>query len=246
MGNARSDQFVGTAGSGWASGWNVGGGPELDCTASIDETNPLLGGGKYLHVLVERKPGKASDSTSLAVERRLELAKPVDLTRRHVVSFNLRVDALDRFAEKADRLSVCSRSVSKAQFDQEGLPTSGWHVCTVGKANKHGKSGNWAFLCRQKNGFAAGVDSGIPVKEGDVYSFRILVDPEAGRWTPSIAVNGGKYTAFPPMGMRSRGTPQENGYWPFLNLFCAMEGGNQGADVERIGLSVDSIRIAPQ
>jgi hypothetical protein len=245
-GNARSDQFPGAAGLGWAAGWNITPSQELSCAASIEELNPLRGGGKYLHVLVERKQGGTGGSASTVVERRLDLAKPVDLTKRHVVSFNLRVDTLNRFGEKTDRLSVCSRSVSKPQDDDGRLSTSGWHVCTVGKANEDGKTGNWVFFCRKKNGARSGVDSGIPVKEGNVYSFRILVDPQAGQWTPSIAVNGGKYTSFPPMRTRSKGTPQENGYWPFLNLFCAMNGGNAGADVERTGFSVDSIRIAPQ
>jgi len=244
-GNAQVDQFPGVAGSGWAAGWNVGEAGELKCITSIEQANPLLGGGKYLRVLVERQSGGSGACTCTAVDRRLALTNGVDLTKPHVVSFNFRIDVLNRFGEASDRLSICNRNVSQMEYEREGRPSSGWHICMVGKGNKYAKSGNWALLRRDKKGKPIGVDSGIPPREGNTYSFRILVDPPARQWTPSIAVNGGKWIAFEPMGMRSKGTAKKNGYWPFLYFYCEMEGGNKGEDVEKIGFSVDSIRITP-
>jgi len=244
-GNTQVDQFPGVAGSGWATGWSVGEAKELKCVTSIEQDNPLLGGGKYLRVLVERESGGAHASTATAVERRLALTNGVDLTKPHVVSLNLRIDVLNRFTEAGDWLSICSRSIPHTELGHGWPASSGWHICVVGKGSKRAKSGNWAFLQRNKKGHVTDVNSGIPAREGNTYSFRILVDPPARQWTPSIAVNGGKWTTFKPMEMRSKGTAKKNKYWPFLHLYWRMEGGNKGEDVEKTGFSVDSIRITP-
>jgi len=244
-GNSQADQFPGVAGAGWSGPWSVGDAKEVNCVASIEEANPLLGGGKYLHALVERTAGGGDAVGWTGVDRCLALAGPVDLTKPYVVSFDLRVDNLGRFAEGGDRLSICSRNQSQVDYARTVDISSGWHICTVGRRSRLGRSGNWVFLGRNERGKASNVDSGIPVREGDVYSIRILVDPAAKKWTPSIAVNAGLQTAFAPMGMRSRGEAKDNGYWPFLHLYGRLEGGSQGNDVEKIGFSVDSIRITP-
>jgi len=244
-GNAEVDQFPGVAGSGWATGWSVGKAKGLKCITSIEQANPLLGSGKYLCVLFQRESGASAARKARALERRLAVTDQVDLTKPYVVSLNLRIDVLNRFAEARDRLSICSRRVSQVEYERERGVSSGWHICVAGKSDKYAKSRNWAFLQRDKKGKRFGVDSGIPAREGNTYSFRILVDPPARQWTPSIAVNGGKWTAFKAMGMRSQGTAKRNRYWPFLDIYCVMEGGNKGEDVEKIGFSVDSIRITP-
>jgi len=245
-GNAQVDQFPGTAGSGWATGWNVEKAKELKCITSIEQANPLLGGGKYLRVLLQRESGVARARKAITVERRLALTDRVDLTKPYVVSSNLRIDVLNRFTESRDRLGICSRNIPQSEAGREGQLSTGWYICVVGKGNKFGKSGSWIFFARNRKGQAIGVDSRIPAREGNTYSFRILVDPSARQWTPSIAVNGGKWTKFKPMGMRTRGTAKENGYWPFLRLHCWAGGGNKGEDVGEVGFSVDSIRITPR
>lgn len=248
-GNTQPDQFPGTAGAGWATGWGVGQAKELKCTASVDEAEPLLGGGKYLRVLAEREPGGAGTVTGSAVDRRVALTDRVDLTKPYVVSFDLRIDDLSRFTDANDRLSICARNVPQSQFSFKSLASSGWHVAIVGKPGKGGKravSGNWTFFQRDAEGKAVGVDSGIAPQEGSVYSFRILVDPAAKHWTPSIAVDGGKWTTFPRMGMRSTGTAEKNQFWAFLHFYYQLEGGGVADDVERIGFSVDSVRVVPQ
>jgi len=246
-GDSQPDQFPGAAGSGWAGGWSVRETKKLNSTASIEEQNPLRGNGKYLRASIERQPGNSKAGLCAGVERRLTLDGPVDLTKPYVLSFDFRVDALRRFTSPGDRVSICSRRRSQAE-SQEG---SGWHICVVGgESARFGHSGNWSFLQCDEASKRRNVDSGIPVREGSVYSFRILVDPPARQWTPSIAVDGGQPTAFAPMGMRSEGTAKDNGYWPFVHLFGRVRGGNEGANVEKISFSVDSIRItaasAPQ
>lgn len=251
-GNTRSDQFPGTAGSGWATGWNVGAhgnSKELSCVAAIDESSPLLGGGEYLRVLAERKAGNTDPDEWAAIDRRLAVTDVVDLTKPHVVTFNLRIDSLASFTKAGDRLSICTRNVELSRFVLPGSMSSGWHICMVGQggtSQKLARSRNWYFLHRDEKGRSFGVDSGITPSEGSTYSFRIVVDPPARRWTPSIAVDGGKWTEYEALGMRSKGTAEKNGYWPYLNLFWQLQGSEKEGDVERIGFSVDSIRITPR
>jgi len=249
-GNSQADQFPGTAGSGWATAWGIGDAKDLTCIASVEQDRPLLGGGDYLSVLVERRPDGKNASAWTAVDRRLAATDGVDLSKPYVVSFNLRIDKLNRFSESDDRLSICTRNVSQTEFSLKKISaSSGWHICMVGKGGKGSRlatSKNWTFLQRTDDGEAVAVDSGICPREGSVYSFRILVDPKEKKWTPSIAVDGGQPTAFAPMGMRSSGTAEANKYWAFIHFFCQLNGGNNAEDVERIGFSVDSIRITPE
>jgi len=249
VGNTRSDQFPGTAGSGWATGWSIAEDKALSCVATIEESSPLLGGGEYLRVLVERRAGEGGASEWTGIDRRLALADVVDLTKPHVVSFNLRIDSLDQFTGADDRLSICARNVQQSRFVLPGSAKSSWHICMVGQGGTNkalARSKNWYFLWRDDNGQAFAVDSGITPREGSTYSFRVLVDPPARRWTPSIAVDGGKWTQYEAMGMRSKGSAKKNGYWPFLHLFCQLQGNKKKGEIERIGFSVDSIRVTSQ
>ncbi|MBN1589181.1 MAG: hypothetical protein JW888_06685, partial [Pirellulales bacterium] len=221
---------------------------ELECITSIEQSSPLLGGGKYLSVLVERKSDGSDACVGMTIDRHLALKDSVDLTKPYVVLFTVRIDSLSQFTEAGDRFSICTRNVPQSEFSFKKTASSGWHVCVVGKEGndtRDAKSTNWTFLQREKNGKAVAVDSGINPREGTAYSFRILVDPQARMWTPSIAVDGGEWKEFRTMGMRSKGTAEKNHYWAFLHLYCQLEGGSRGADAEKVGFSVDSIRITP-
>ncbi|MBN1589186.1 MAG: hypothetical protein JW888_06710, partial [Pirellulales bacterium] len=221
---------------------------ELECITSIEQSSPLLGGGKYLSVLVERKAGGSNALVSTAIDRQLALTGQVDLTKPHVISLNLRLDALNHFTDAKDRLSICTRNVPQAAFSLSESASSGWHICICGAPSHYAKfarSQHWAFLQRDEQGRLIAVDSGITPQAGETYSFKILVDPGARQWTPSIAVNGGKWTTFNSIGMRSPGTAEENGYWPFLHFYCQLRGGNEGESVEKVGFSLDSVRITP-
>ncbi|MBN1588530.1 MAG: FecR domain-containing protein, partial [Pirellulales bacterium] len=83
-GNASANQFPGVAGAGWASGWYTRQADGMKCTALVERANPLLDGGDYLRVLVERLSGDAR--VRRTVERRLDLHEMIDLTKPYLVS----------------------------------------------------------------------------------------------------------------------------------------------------------------
>ncbi|MGD9128375.1 MAG: FecR family protein [Planctomycetia bacterium] len=233
-GSSHVDQYPGIGGLGWATGWRVEKTKHYKWSISTEETNPLLGGGKYLHVLLERESDRSNKAEGTHIERQLAMTGGVDLTKPYVVSFDYRIDALDGFPKQGEWLTLCSRS-SKSSGN-------GWHISLIHQRDH--QSGNWSFWCHDKTGEVARIDSEIPVREGDTYSFRILVDPETAQWTPSIAVNGGKWIEFESMGMRSNGTAKQNDYWPLLHLYCRMVDDSKGKDTKKISFSLDSFRIA--
>jgi len=236
-GTSQAGQFPGVAGSGWASAWDVGEEGAAQTAVSVENSKPLFGGGDYLRLLVTRASG--TDCIGQSIARRLELAGPVDLKKPYVISFDLRIDALGQFNDPLDAVSICSNVGRK-------LPTfdnAGWHIQVLGSVGGS-TTRYWRFHDRY-NGHRKlrAVSSRVVVRQRSTYSFRILVDPQAKQWKPSIAVDGGRPKTFRAMGMRSPGTAKDNGYWPFLHLHWRMAGGNKGADRETIGVSIDSIRI---
>jgi hypothetical protein len=238
-GNVQQDQYPGAAGAGWASGWAYRGAKGMPFAASVERANPVLGGGDYLRVLIEHPSSNAR--ARCGIERCVDIAGPVDLTKPHVVVFSLRIDALGWFDRESDQLVLCS--LSKTDMDVQGA-RSGWHIRVDARDYPGVKAGNWSFLSGDGRGDYKRFDSGVAAREGETYSFRILADPAARTWTPSIAVSGGEWRAYTPMGMRSVGTAQERGYWPHLYLYWVLSGAGQGRNVEKLGFSLDSIRIS--
>ena len=245
-GVSNANQFPGTAGSGWTTGWLVKEFNGLKWSTSIEQANPILGGGKYLQVLFESESDASNGYLGAEIERRLSVTDGVDLTKPYMVSFNFRVDALDGFVGPGDRLSLCSRCLPKVEGKREGQSSSGWHFSIVADDAMHRRSMHWAIVGTNKSGKVTIINSGIPVNVGNVYSFRIFVDPTTAQWTPSIAVNGGEWIEFKTMGMRSKGTAKQNDYWPVLYFYYRLSGVDKGKEVKRTEFSVDSIRYTQE
>ncbi|MBN1590602.1 MAG: hypothetical protein JW888_13895, partial [Pirellulales bacterium] len=242
-GSSEVDQFPGVPGLGWATDWELGEIEEVDSIASIENTNPVLGGGDYLRVLATRRFG--TDHVRRCVCRRLDLNSPVDLKKRHVVFFDVRLDVMDSVDDPRDAITICSNSKRGRELDND--LSAGWHIRAKGPRQGQGQASarDWHFSTSNGRGRVRDFGSDVAVCQGKTYSFRILVDPEARTWTPSIAVDGGRFKKFGAMGMRSSGTAEIRGYWPYLHFRWEMAGGNKGNRLERIGFSVDSIRIVP-
>jgi len=239
-GKSAVDQYPGIPGLGWATGWASHKIRGFACRATIERDDPLLNGGDYLRVLIERKSGTGLfDQT---IERKLDLDGPVDLRQPYVVSFSVRIDSLSRFDDLGDLLNFHNSIMSRIKGSQLRL-ASGWHIRMGTYKGQSVKPRNWAFISSDGKRETKRVDSGIPVREGEIYSFRVFVDPTARRWVPSIAVGGGEWKRFGPIGMRSADTAEQCHYWPYLCLTWYMAGGNKGEEIERLGFSVDSIRI---
>jgi len=238
-GQSAANQYPGAGGEGWNGGWYCPKVKGIKPTIAVDRAAPTLGDGDYLRVLLERESGKAA--ATRAVQRELSRSGPVDLTKPYVVSLTFRLDVAARFDRAGECIILCNN-----QYPIEAkrpFPTSGWHIRFDGGDYANVKAKHWVFASGDGKGDEERIDSGIPVVEGSIYSIRVLVDPATTRWTPSIAVNGGPWTTFKPMGMRSRGTAAEREYWPYFYLFWRLWGGNQGDEREKLGFSVDSIRI---
>ncbi|MBN1911074.1 MAG: hypothetical protein JW818_15110, partial [Pirellulales bacterium] len=161
----------------------------------------------------------------------------------YLVSMDMRIDELRGFDKSPDQFIICNNAWPEAEL--KGGPASGWHIRIDSEDGRRSKARHWTFISGSgTKGKETRIDSGIPAREGTVYSFRVLVDPEGRRWTPSIAVDGGPFKQFDPMGVRTSQSPQECGYWPYLYFYWILADGNRGGEVERLGFSVDSIKIS--
>ncbi|NLE37447.1 MAG: FecR domain-containing protein [Pirellulaceae bacterium] len=242
-GNGREsvDQYPGVLGDGWATEWEYRETEEIDCDLSVEQSDPLLGGGDYLRLLAERKLG--TNMVQRALERHLEITDRVDLTKSHVVSFDFRIDRFAGFTTRNDYVILCSNAIPEAA--PRPRLASGWHVCFYGNGHGDDATRRWLFMTRDEKGESRKVDSRVPVVEGSVYSFRILVEPEAPRWTPSISVDGGPWTHYEAMQMRSGGSAQEFNYWPILASWWKLDGDSANDEREALGFSIDSVRISP-
>src|SRR5262245_47588858 len=56
-GTSSVDQYAGTSGSGWDSSWQVRNSNSTFTTATVDNTNPLNGGGNYLSATLTATAG---------------------------------------------------------------------------------------------------------------------------------------------------------------------------------------------
>lgn len=241
MGNTRPDQFPGAAGAGWAGGWTCPEATGIHTTIAVERRNPVLDGGDYLRVLVERAPD--APPVQQGIERPLAMGERVDLARPYVISFTVRVDSLRGFDRtSANRFAMCS--VGKFHAGDGGA-RSGWRIQFGARDIKGVKARHWYFVPGDGKGGWKILTSGVAVREGECYLFRVLFDPVAGQWTPSIAVEGGPWTTFSPMLMRSGGTPEDLDYWSRLYFYWVLQNKNRETESEKISFSIDSIRIAP-
>ncbi|MBN1909656.1 MAG: FecR domain-containing protein [Pirellulales bacterium] len=244
------DQFAGKVGNGWASDWRVTQFGGCDNTYSIENSNPLREGGNYLKILGVRTTdaevtGGILSRTVVTPKSSIDYGKPrpyfVVASDPYIVTFDLRVDDLGQFDRDFDTITI-SMGGKPGRYTN---PNTCWAVRVAGGLDSEtGILGrHWKFHDGDGKGGYREVDSGVTMEEGRVYNFRILVDPPKKCWTPSISVDGGPAKTFKPQGIRSRLGAEEGAPAPFFLLQWHMKGGNKGKDLERIGFSLDSIRI---
>jgi hypothetical protein len=238
-GKLRVDQFTGIPGPGWATAWKLKEHKAAEFTASVEDVAPIRDGGNYLKVQATRRSG--DEWAGGAVVRRFRSGHGVDISKPYVISFDLRVDELERFDTDNDSVGIHAGP----KPDNDTRPGSGWAIRASGNDLDGISPRRWKFFDGDGNGNYSKVDSGIDIEEGAVYSFRVLVDPVANIWKPSMNVNGGEFKTFKELGIRSANTPQDPKSWTFLHFHWHLRGGNKGEAKERVGFSIDSIRIAP-
>jgi hypothetical protein len=180
-----------------------------------------------------------------AVVRRFRSTPQVDLAKPYELSFDLRVDELGQFDDELDTLRI----YADQRVSLQSSPTIGWVIRAAATDRDGIAPRRWTLFDGDgKGNLTKVVDTGLDIQEGGVYSFRILVDPVANVWKTSLSANGGKFKTFEPQAIRAANTSQEPKSWTFLHFHWQMKGGNRAEAKEakeKVGFSVDSIRIAP-
>lgn len=224
---------------GWSNSWNVAGrnfGARF--YAMIAQDNPLGKGGKYLRYSVQRQSSKLFVENT--IYRRFREMHDFNPALPYTITFDLRIDELGNFNRVKDYMAVCGDRDAVLNATE----WTGWKVFAVGSDAQGGKPGNWKFLAGSKKIPLPDIDSGVPVREGAVYSFCIEIDPHAGTWTPAIGMNGVAPKNFAAMKLCSVEGGELCGYWSMLNFQWSMEEGeNESNEGEFGGFSLDSVRI---
>jgi len=238
-GQSEPDQFPGAPGPGWATPWSIAKVDGIDITAVVDGAEPVNAGGKCLRVEAVRQAGKTSGSGALV--RCLQSTPEVDLARPYVISFDVRVERLEQFTLLQDSIGITGNS--EPGFDPKSRNEMGWTIRVVGTDAYGVPARHWRFNDGDGKGGSTCVDTGISVSEGSVYSFRVVVDPQARTWTPSVSVDGGEFHTFKAMGMRGAGTAEQCHFWAHLNFDSWVQSGKNREGADRIRFSVDSIQV---
>jgi len=159
------DAYPGTVGGGWTSAWNKPGSAGTK-TAAVVNTSPFGIGGNYLTLNVS---GNANQDGF--VQR--SYGSPVDLTERHIVSFDYRLQA-DAFSTGQDIVQLWDVASGVS-----------WYIIAYGDRN------NWQVYNgdRADGGFTFSrvLDTGMPFTPGTDYSFEIDVKPTTRSWDVTIS-----------------------------------------------------------
>lgn len=164
-GTSTSQQFPGTAGSGWLGGWSASGA----ATGDVTNTTPLRGGGNYLSVL--RSSGTSGQE---GVSRQWSpTVRPTEEFTRLV--FDVRLDSTSTtFDSTADNLSITARNVAGAATGNE----SSFFIRVYGAATGSLQAREWGIF----NGdpgvvtnfdVARFVPTGLICQPGVTYTFTV-------------------------------------------------------------------------
>lgn len=182
------DQFRGTAGLGWDAAWDITTGGGTAPTATVLDASPVNGSGNYLAVSTsyngDTAIGREFDSTGAA--------GGYDITSTKLkTTLDLRVDTLSGWDTTTDYLSVhgTSNTDPLTQFNVGGL--SSFIIRAFGASPAAGKNASeWLLYNGASDGGGYNVNnfvnSGMPVVEGNTYTFTIVSDPVTKKYSGSI------------------------------------------------------------
>lgn len=190
-GNGLPDQFIGTAGEGWAGAWNTRNGSGGTTTFTVLDTDPFgAEGGNYLQVDYVRTTAGGSNRSGVARAFDTAGSPSVDLTKPYTISFEFRVDALMGFNSSGDQIAFSSESTTTVGGFGTDAPWSllirgdtGWIV-----SNGDGVGG----ISSNLNFSSLGLTS---LSTNTIYSIKVFVDPANFGYDLTITTGGQTYRA---------------------------------------------------
>lgn len=182
-GTATPDQFVGTAGDGWLSAWSGS-----NTSSTVTNASPI----DVNNYVSSARGGAANDAT---IRRRFDLdAGDMVSGEPYQVEWFWRFDGnTAQQTSFADRVHFFANSSAIS-----GSTSSNSWLIGVGAANTV-NNGSFYIYDRVDGNFTAPnmVDSGLILTTGDIYNFKVIVDPIHARYDATImnVTTGDTFTA---------------------------------------------------
>jgi len=233
-GTTQIDQYTGMAGEGWTGGWvaKASGGTIL--SASVSNANPVApSNGNYLAVSVSA-PYAGGYGRRGAVNRQFSSYGVVDLTKTHIIAFDVRVDAFGLSGTgHYDQVNVFGGTVSDyGMFSGETT----WNI-DVRDMTPPGYEGAQAFDWTYRSGTYGHIPSGLTMTVGQTYRFVVTVEPTIGKF--AVTASDGTTTTTKTNMSFWTGTPYTAGTY-----FHAA--GSTATQNSTVAFSVDNIEFIPE
>ena len=193
-GTALPDQFAGTSGAGWATGWGSVG---TTTGTGVVNTSPLAGGGNYLQVVDD------ATSTNLFVRRQYASAGEVNVAQPHTISLSYRFDgSIAQFTDFNDRIAIFGDTAAQTTSGA----TNTWLIGVAGSNTGAGAGqsvfpGEWYFFDNNgSNAFATSnmFDTNLPLVAGPGLLDRGQRRPDRRRPTASRSTTASTRRSPPP------------------------------------------------
>lgn len=207
------DSHPGSAGNGWVGGWatnrNPSGGANGEAIINVgtSSSSPLNNGGQYLTVTETTSASGSASQFNVATSRRYESFGDVDVTKGHVITFDIRIDSFGGFNHGGDFIGAFGHT-DPSNFSNNFVAASSWTVRVFGAAQNTGPDRDTtpAFAWGVHNGDRAGGSySGsniVPLKDeqgntltaqvGVVYTVTVVNHVETGYY--DVYVTDGSVT----------------------------------------------------
>lgn len=211
------DSFRGAPGAGWGNSWgqytNLG--PPV-MTSSVENTNPINGGGNYLKVSLGYETGGNFFGQGAVTRQYVDTTDQNQLSQTHTISFNYRADTAIELGSIEDRFQIWDNSTN---FQSSTQTSNSWIIAAYGNGSGGGPQGivggNWGFINGNASDTSFGaqqfVDTGFTVTAGTTYHFEITTNPAARTWVASISDGNSTFTSG-TLNWRNRTATSAGGY----------------------------------
>ncbi len=231
------DQYGGTVGGGWSSGWQVytAGGSGFTREKQVLNSSPVNGGGNYLSI--------SSDSTSTSsprwgVYREYDGAgTSVDLSQTLTYSFDYRFDDTS-FFEGGGASFVQIMEGAEWIWNTS---TATWAIGTSSTADPSVKY--WSVGDGNGTGGASFINTNLQMNQGDTYSFLITSNPGTMSWDVSITNLDAPMESYSNTGLGYALNQSSHGGSLWFNQQATDESSVPGT---RFEASIDNIAIIPE
>ncbi len=234
------DNFPGSAADpGWLTGWVTSGG-----NSTTSNVNPLHGGGQYVTIT----NGSSTGNQNFGIRRQLD-PTVLDPQARHTVAWDFRLESGASIYDGPNNTNNRLHFGATTNNDIGSNANWTWLVGLVGSDADYGNAAAgrtfYAYDRTQNPGsngfFGSGnlLDTGVVLNEDEIYSFRVVVDPDLQSYDLTIVSDSGQAFTASGLGFRNQ-DPNA------LADRLVFAGNLPAGAADRASFSIDNLVLTPE